>query len=517
MVGKAILTDLYFLTATLLFFNVLEADKNLVYASAENEDIHSLRTGLVKAPLALSPSTNERTRSYVTSLERHTVGNGRAKRSAMESHMRGPTKRIREFVGKRGFAGSFGSLRPAGEQWFNPRVYPISDTSASHLFRSPRLNDVDSVASYLPPYSYDMAEPAMSKRIREFVGKRAVHLSLPAKRIREFVGKRSSKDKRIREFVGKRGLQGDLLKDTTGYGDDGGFYLLAARPSAYRRPFSVDSDDLGIVGLSDQFAGSGGMNKRIREFVGKRGFGIPLTDYSKESVGCGQLCGDYEDGARTGDLQLNQNPSQYFGYGDSPAGVVLVDDDGDTNLQSDQDFDVPGQWYYGSDVIKAAPATDQSDTTESIRGIAIPVVVEDPRIIQKRIREFVGKRYAPAIDLHRSMLYISPKAEESEPEGVNKRIREFVGKRSRTHHDAREYVGREFLGQKHTPYTHSNEREQAFLLAKADKSTTALRHLRGLTQRHAAVHRAGRMCKFDENCGAARLILQKRIREFVGK
>ena len=443
---------------------------------------------------------------------RNSAPNLREKRFADGSYVPILSKRIREFVGKRGSGGLF-----------------------SRQFREqPTLEDKARYLEYAVPFIYVTYNPYLStadlarirefvgkrdslsldKRIREFVGKRD-SLSMD-KRIREFVGKRDSLDKRIREFVGKRDSFSTDKRIREFVGKRNSFdkrirEFVGKRNNRDKRirefvgkrgGFSMDKRIREFVGKRGSFS----MDKRIREFVGKRGLEEFIKSAAPVLRDCGRLCGEEEGSIRDDILQLGQkgatNPDdpsllireepifpakseqllnkrirEFVEKSSQEPDKVFVPHIPDTGTRKESLVDIRDILDYLSNMEKLIPEFDREREN--------PVMQRNRDFVDfdfhKRIREFVGKRDHSNLDGNRPIHGLVNLRDLPDLD-INKRIREFVGKRDQPEADFGKRL-KELLKEGSLPTTDINKSLHEFL-EKRDSS------------------------EFEIN---------KRIREFVGK
>ena len=443
---------------------------------------------------------------------RNSAPNLREKRFADGSYVPILSKRIREFVGKRGSGGLF-----------------------SRQFREqPTLEDKARYLEYAVPFLYVTYNPYLSTadlaRIREFVGKRD-SLSLD-KRIREFVGKRDSlsKDKRIREFVGKRYSLDKRIREFVGKRDsfstDKRIREFVGKRNSFDKRIrefvgkrnSLDKRIREFVGKRGGFSmdkrirefvgkrGSFSMDKRIREFVGKRGLEEFIKSAAPVLRDCGMLCGEEESSVRDDILQLGQkgatNPDdpnllireepifpakseqllnkrirEFVEKRSQEPDKVFVPHVPDTGTREESLVDIRDILDYLSNMEKLIPEFDREREN--------PVMQRNRDFVDldfhKRIREFVGKRDQSNLDGNRPIHGLVNLRDLPDLD-INKRIREFVGKRDQPEADFGKRL-KELLKEGSLPTTDINKSLHEFL-KKRDSSV------------------------FE---------ISKRIREFVGK
>lgn len=316
-------------------------------------------------------------------------------------------KRIREFVGKRNFAKrvrEFAEKRE-GRFWNGKFSGMILGPQPDGITLQPSFNVADKrIREFVGKRGSSSNFRSLAKRIREFVGKRSSASSSRSleKRIREFVGKRGSSselrslDKRIREFVGKRGLEEVLRSAPPTRSDcarlcDGEEIGVQADVLPLSQNSGTHPDNFHLLIREEPLFSAEraqSVNKRIREFVGKRSpepdtLSLPFTLEKEKRA---QSLGDIRD-------RLD----------------YLFDME-----KRSQEFDRERE----KSVIGRNKRIREFVGKRDFAGLDF----------HKRIREFVGKRDHSNLDGNRLLRDMVSLADFSDLD-VNKRIREFVGKR----------------------------------------------------------------------------------------
>ena len=479
---------------------------------------------------------------------RNSAPNLREKRFADGSYVPILSKRIREFVGKRGSGGLFSRQfreQPTLEdkarylEYAAPFIYvtynPYLSTAdlarirefvgkRDSLSLDKRIREFvgkrDSISTDKRIREFVGKRDSLDKRIREFVGKRD---SFSAdKRIREFVGKRNSLDKRIREFVGKRNSLDKRIREFVGK----------------RGGFSMDKRIREFVGKRGSFS----MDKRIREFVGKRGLEEFIKSAAPVLRDCGRLCGEEESSVRHDILQLGQkgatNPDdpnllireepifpakseqllnkrirEFVEKRSQEPDKGFVPHIPDTGTREESLVDIRDILEYLSNMEKLIPEFDRERENPVMQRSRDFVHLD----FHKRIREFVGKRDQTNLDGNRPIHGLVNLRDLPDLD-INKRIREFVGKRDQSNLDGNRPIHglvnlrdlpdldinkriREFVGKRDQPEADFGKRLKE-LLKEVSLSTTDI---------NKSLH------EFLEKRDFSEFEINKRIREFVGK
>nr|ARS01374.1 prqfvamide 1 [Deroceras reticulatum] len=316
-------------------------------------------------------------------------------------------------------------------------------------------------------------------------------------------------DKRVRDFVGKRSppemystIPEPLLITPVDISDDVGYPIEVALAPADSSIFGYDVDETENISGDAEEKAWNPFDKRLREFVGKRGESDYLGEISKrvrDFVGKRESLDNYESG------MLEKRPREFVGKR-----ADIEDNDDFTLLNNESHFPDPSYRFRDVDKRPREFLGKRDETDES-------------NDIDKRLRDFVGKRADtflddPSVDLEKRVREFVGKRQDKRPrQFVGKRPRQFVGKRPRQFvgKRPRQFVGkrpRQFVGKR--PRQFVGKRPRQFVGKREDLRP---RQFVGKLEEKRPRQFVGKRSTLFDDYEDDNIELAKKLRDFVGK